>query len=170
MEVRAVLLETEFISSYSPSTKVKEHLFLILWSAHDTQSWSSPDWWWENISQCSFNLHPSYYKVRWTTEPFLCDFPQTVRSCPCLILWWFLILFILLWRNCVCVCVCVCVLKYRFNKVFDHVLIHKLSMKSALPPHLFRAIKSHHGVCELQTPAREIQIQGFMSAALPSKS
>ena len=51
---------------------------------------------------------------------------------------------------CVCVCVCVCVLKYRFNKVFDHVLIRKLSMKSALPPHLFRAIKSQYGVCEHQ--------------------
>lgn len=38
MEVRAVLLETEFICSYSPSSKVKEHLFLILWSAHDAIS------------------------------------------------------------------------------------------------------------------------------------
>ena len=44
-----------------------------------------------------------------------------------------------------------CVLKYKFNKVFDHVLIHKLSTKTTPPPpQLFRAIKSHHGVCEHQ--------------------
>ena len=40
-------------------------------------------------------------------------------------------------------------------------------MKSALPPQLFRAINSHHGVCEYQTPARKVQIQGFISAILP---
>ena len=71
---------------------------------------------------------------------------------------------------CVCVCVCVCVLKYKFNRVFDHVLIHELSMKSTLPPQLFRAINSHHGVCEYQTPARKVQIQGFISAILPAES
>ena len=43
-------------------------------------------------------------------------------------------------------------------------------MKSALPPQLFRAINSHHGVCEHQTPARKVQIQGFISAILPVRS
>ena len=32
---------------------------------------------------------------------------------------------------------CRCVLKYKFNKVFDHVIIHKLSMKTTPSPTTF---------------------------------
>lgn len=83
-----------------------------------------------NISQCSFNLHPSIISkvdhgtiFMWfsTNSPFMSLFDSLMVFDP---------FHIALEGT-----LCVCVLKYKFNKVFDCVLIHVVYEISP-PPHL----------------------------------